>query len=78
MRSSALVLPLIVLASIFFEMGIKSEKTFEEIVERLVALFKGQHEDGVAEAEAPRSPQRPDSASSVPLQAPSEDDVATS
>jgi hypothetical protein len=31
-------------------MNIKSDKTFEEIVERLVALFKGQHEPGVSEA----------------------------
>ncbi|HUP39573.1 MAG TPA: hypothetical protein VM115_05605 [Vicinamibacterales bacterium] len=47
-------------------MGIKSDKTFEEIVERLVALFHGQHEDGVAEAGAPRSHLSPDSATSVP------------
>ena len=62
----------------FLKMGIKSDKTFEEIVERLVALFHGQHEDGVAEAGAPRSQRSSDSASSVPLQAPSEDDLAAS
>jgi hypothetical protein len=31
-------------------MGIKSEKTFEEIVERLVALFQPQPEEGDADA----------------------------
>ena len=31
-------------------MSIKGDKTFEEIVERLVALFKPQPEDAAAEA----------------------------
>jgi hypothetical protein len=58
--SPALDSTLIVLASIRFEypgsrraqMSIKGEKTFEEIVERLVALFKPQPEHANADGGA--------------------------
>ena len=58
-------------------MGIKSDKTFEEIVERLVALFHGQHEDDVADAGGPPS-QRSADGSPLPLPTSAEDDLAAS
>ena len=56
-------------------MSVKGENTFEEIVERLVALFKPQLEDAAAEAGAHASSsettERRQSASAI---TPSEDD----
>jgi len=49
-------------------MGIKSDKTFEEIVERLVALFKPQPEkrDSDAAPSQRSSSNMPDRAPSIP------------
>lgn len=61
----------------FFPMGVKSDKTFEEIVERLVALFRPQDNNGPDMPDAPLpSPQTAGPPSAPPFSpASSEEDT---
>jgi hypothetical protein len=58
-------------------MSIKGDKTFEEIVERLVALFRPQPEDAAPDAAAQTASSKPAERSSSPSGHTSSDEDAS-